>query len=200
MDQRPVRTKRLIIDALLDLIDELPYEAISIKEIAARAGIARTTFYMHYASKEEALGDRLRELNRRFIDRLREAIDEGRYEPSTPGVLGFSAWAGERRLFLALDKAGVAGLIQEAVRRGIDESMRLLSEKGVIERPPHEAYGLMLDYLAGAHGAMLLRWLREGCATDPERLAAFHIEMLSSIRPGAFQVFGPTKGYRFSAS
>ena len=200
MDQRPLRTRRLILDALLDLIEAASYESISIKEIAAKAGIARTTFYMHYTSKEEVLKERLHEINARFIYRLREAIDACRFEPSLPGILSFAAWGEERRFFLALEKARAADLILEAVRRGIDESITLLSERGVIERPPHEAYGLMLDYLAGAHGAMLIRWLRSGCALDPESLAAFHIEMLSSIRPGTFRVFGPTKGYRFSAS
>jgi len=200
MDQRPIRTRRLIFDALLELIEVAPYESISIKEIAAKAGIARTTFYIHYSTKEEVLKERLHEINARFINRLKEAIDVCRFEPSLPGILGFSAWAEERRFFLALEKARAIDLVLEAVRRSIDASITLLSERGVIERPPHDAYGLMLDYLAGAHGAMLIRWLRSGCALDPECLAAFHIEMLSSIRPGAFRVFGPTKGYRFSAS
>lgn len=42
------RTKALICDSMLSLMEEKPYQAITVQEVADRAGICRTTFYTHY--------------------------------------------------------------------------------------------------------------------------------------------------------
>jgi AcrR family transcriptional regulator len=38
--------------ALIELIGEQGYEAITIQEIVDRANVGRTTFYLHYTSKD----------------------------------------------------------------------------------------------------------------------------------------------------
>ena len=47
------RTKRKIFIASLELFSEKGYEATSIEEITATAGIAKGTLYYHFSSKEE---------------------------------------------------------------------------------------------------------------------------------------------------
>ncbi|AGK52858.1 TetR/AcrR family transcriptional regulator [Bacillus sp. 1NLA3E] len=50
-DLRVIRTKESIRDALVKLIDEKGFEAISVKDITTRAKINRGTFYAHYQDK-----------------------------------------------------------------------------------------------------------------------------------------------------
>jgi len=50
-DLRVVRSKKMIKDAFVDLIEKEGYENITIKDIAKRAMINRKTFYSHYESK-----------------------------------------------------------------------------------------------------------------------------------------------------
>lgn len=54
--------------ALLELLDEKELPYITVKEICARAGVSRSTFYLHY----ETIGDLLTEcteaMNQRFLD------------------------------------------------------------------------------------------------------------------------------------
>ncbi len=50
-DLRIVRTKELIRDALIDLIDEKSFDAITVRDITNKAGINRGTFYAHYQDK-----------------------------------------------------------------------------------------------------------------------------------------------------
>ncbi|TEB12009.1 DNA-binding transcriptional regulator EnvR [Pelotomaculum sp. FP] len=50
-DLRVVRSKKMIKDAFVDLIEKEGYENITIKDIAKRAMINRKTFYCHYESK-----------------------------------------------------------------------------------------------------------------------------------------------------
>src|SRR5262245_22263068 len=52
-DRRVQRTRELLQKALLELIDEHGYESITIQDIADRANVARTTFYVHYHSKDD---------------------------------------------------------------------------------------------------------------------------------------------------
>ncbi|QBO36858.1 TetR/AcrR family transcriptional regulator [Periweissella cryptocerci] len=55
-------SKDWIIKALLSLMQEKEYQAIKVTEIAKRAGIARLTFYRHFATKEDVLRERSRQL------------------------------------------------------------------------------------------------------------------------------------------
>ncbi|WP_045521234.1 TetR/AcrR family transcriptional regulator [Neobacillus niacini] len=50
-DLRIIRTKESIRDALVELIDEKGFEAITVKDITTRAKINRGTFYAHYQDK-----------------------------------------------------------------------------------------------------------------------------------------------------
>lgn len=52
-DRRTQRTRDLLQKALIDLIDEKGYEAITISDIVERANVGRTTFYAHYTSKDD---------------------------------------------------------------------------------------------------------------------------------------------------
>lgn len=54
-DPRVLRTKRRLKRALLELIDEVGYETITVELLTARADVARSTFYAHYSAKEDLL-------------------------------------------------------------------------------------------------------------------------------------------------
>src|SRR5690349_3955430 len=54
-DRRVERTRQLLEAALLSLIKEKEFEAISVQEIIDRANVGRATFYAHYDNKEDLL-------------------------------------------------------------------------------------------------------------------------------------------------
>lgn len=56
-DRRIRKTKLRLKQALLELIDEQQYDAITIHDITRRADVGRSTFYSHFDSKEELLFD-----------------------------------------------------------------------------------------------------------------------------------------------
>lgn len=59
MDARIVRTRRRLQEALFELARERGVDEISVSDIAARAGVNRSTFYQHYSDKETLLADAL---------------------------------------------------------------------------------------------------------------------------------------------
>ncbi len=52
-DRRVQRTHELLQKALIELITERGYDAITIQDIADRAYVGRTTFYQYYNSKDD---------------------------------------------------------------------------------------------------------------------------------------------------
>lgn len=55
MDPRVIRTRQLLRDALVELIDEQGYEKITVQDITKRATLNRATFYLHFRDKLDLL-------------------------------------------------------------------------------------------------------------------------------------------------
>lgn len=56
-NQRVVLTKRLLKDSLLELMKTKSIQNVSVKELCDVSGINRSTFYNHYDSPNELLGE-----------------------------------------------------------------------------------------------------------------------------------------------
>lgn len=69
-DRRIERTKRLLRDALISLISERGYPAITVQDITDRADVSRTTFYLHYRDKDELLHSSLSEMYGQFLKHM----------------------------------------------------------------------------------------------------------------------------------
>jgi AcrR family transcriptional regulator len=52
-DARAKRTRERLSWALVDLVREKDYDAISVQEVAARAQVGRSTFYAHFRDKDD---------------------------------------------------------------------------------------------------------------------------------------------------
>jgi len=56
-DARQLRSRRALTGAMLELLEEKPFDQVTIREISARAGTGYATFFRHYATKEALLAD-----------------------------------------------------------------------------------------------------------------------------------------------
>ena len=68
-DLRVRKTKEAIRSAFKDMICEMDYNQITIKELTARAQINRKTFYLHYADLDDLLAELQDEIAENFIKR-----------------------------------------------------------------------------------------------------------------------------------
>jgi AcrR family transcriptional regulator len=59
VDPRIAKTKLRLQEALFELVSERGIDDVSVGDIADRAGVNRTTFYLHYSDKETLLADAL---------------------------------------------------------------------------------------------------------------------------------------------
>lgn len=86
-DKRITRTKRNIKATLTDILQEVPFEKISVAEICRRGDISRITFYAHYEDKY-ALAEEI------FSDHVQEAYDkyhalQAENNPEDNGFVGY---------------------------------------------------------------------------------------------------------------
>ena len=68
-DLRVVKTKEIIKNTFKDMISEMDYEEITIKELTNRAKINRKTFYLHYKSLDDLLLELQNSIANNFIEK-----------------------------------------------------------------------------------------------------------------------------------
>lgn len=73
MDIRVKKTKRAIQKTFIDLLREKPIEKITVKEIAERAEINKTTFYSHYETLDALTAEMERQTVQLVCDNMRGA-------------------------------------------------------------------------------------------------------------------------------
>jgi len=73
---RSARSHQAILQATLELLAEVGFEAMSIEAISARAGVGKTTIYRRYSGKEELVAD--------AIESMREEV----FIPDTGSLWG----------------------------------------------------------------------------------------------------------------
>ncbi|MEF7494491.1 TetR-like C-terminal domain-containing protein [Lysinibacillus sphaericus] len=71
MDPRVIRTRQLLRDALVELIDEQGYEKITVQDITQRA-----TFYLHYRDKLDLLYQSSEEILHELVGSIHPTVEE----------------------------------------------------------------------------------------------------------------------------
>lgn len=70
LDRRVLRTRKLLRDAMMALIMEDGYDAISIQDITDKANLGRATFYLHFKDKDELLSEVMQEFITEFMGQV----------------------------------------------------------------------------------------------------------------------------------
>ena len=158
------RTRHLLHHALLALLRERGWDAISVQDVCARADVGRSTFYVHFADKEELLISGFAELR----SHLRAAAVA---EPSKP--LAFTrALLEHTHEYEPVYRALLGRRTAQVVYRAwIDVVTELLDEdlaKRVAAGPLRSA---AVRYLAGAMWELLSWW-----SEQPRRTSALDLD------------------------
>lgn len=119
VDRRVRRSRQLLHEALVALILERGWDRVTVQAVCDRAGVGRSTFYVHFADKEDLLVGGLEHVR----DDLRRQLRATNQKPFA-FVGGLIAHADEsRRLFRAVigKRAGLA--VQRRFREVVGELM-----------------------------------------------------------------------------
>ncbi len=70
-----------LIEVATELFNRLGYHASGVDRVIAEAGIAKTTLYRHFKSKDELIVTVLRRIDAQYRDDMRQAVDTLAREP-----------------------------------------------------------------------------------------------------------------------
>jgi AcrR family transcriptional regulator len=164
-DARVVRTREALREAMIELAAELPLEAITVRAIAARAGVGYATFFRHYVDKEALLADVADMLTKAFLERVRPVLLA---QDRRGAARSLCAFVEDN---LPIHKALIAGGSGETVRTGmLRQTIETMGQarKAAGEGPYDE---LLLFHLVSSILNLLAWWLRNFESVDAELMA-----------------------------
>jgi AcrR family transcriptional regulator len=174
-DRRVQRTRGVLRQALVDLILERGWEDITIQDICRRAAVGRSTFYTHYADKEDLLlggFDDLRQMLREVRGRARPTR-AGQTQPSLAFTLPLLEHVRENlRVFRALVGRRSGHVVEREFRRVVVDIT--LEEIVEMSRAPRlTTAGTALGHcLAGALTGLITWWLDARTPMSPQEVQA----------------------------
>jgi len=163
-DRRVERTRENLQKALIELIAERGYDAITIQNIVDRANIGRTTFYLHYSSKDELFMSCHEAIVSQFhIGLLHPRSREELLSPEIPPGMtsAYQHLENGRALLYPIFQGKDSQLILLQIRdrsaREIEANLRTIFA-GADSTIPLD---LLANYLAGAQIALMQWWLEK---------------------------------------
>jgi AcrR family transcriptional regulator len=176
VDPRVVRTHKLLREALIELIAERGYEAITVRDITERATLNRATFYLHFSDKEDLL-------NRGFEEIWAELTPENPFPHSPHESLSLDATHDKVRADfehlakyasfyrVMIGKAGVGSFVrrmQEHVQETIALRLRPAAAFRRAADPPLE---IVLRFVSTAYVGLMRWWLENDMPKTPDEMA-----------------------------
>lgn len=166
------KSKYFLSNSLLNLMQEKPYEKISINEVARRGYVSRTTFYNHFASKDEIL--------QFLIENAMGAMREIPMPEDEAQFLSFleadiERMERSRALLLLLRKNGLIELVPEFVR-GALQSLAARSKKAAMCFPDARAMDAFCRYESALTFYSSFWFLEREAVETPAQLARIMLD------------------------
>lgn len=168
-DKRVRRTRDALGDAMIALMQEKPFEEVTVRQVLERAGVSRSTFYEHYSGKNDLFMSDVEEFFGMMASLLeRKKEKSNRVVP----VAEMLAHFGEMGEFVRAMNA--AGKLQDVMEMG-----RGLFAQGIERRLANRVEGKNLsaferaasaEALAGAFISLATWWISRGRKATPEEM------------------------------
>lgn len=165
--------------AFLTLLEKKDFAYITVKEICEKAGVNRTTFYLHYETLEDLLSESTEYMNEQFIaymkldtdifmKKIMECPIDKLYLITPEYLIPYLNYVREhKRLFLTAVKN--AKLLR--LEKNYDNMFRFIFEP-ILERyqvPAENRRYIMTFYVQGLM-AIISQWLRNDCKDSLEQI------------------------------
>ncbi|MDN3018931.1 TetR-like C-terminal domain-containing protein [Paenibacillus sp. BSR1-1] len=172
VDPRILRTRQLIKDALIDLLQEMELNKITVNRIAERATINRVTFYLHYRDIQDMMEKMAQEMAEDIEDIMRSATDkestgetdslmlESLLEHIAGNGKFYKVVLGTRRTPIFTER--LLKILTEAITKRTEKSFRASSD---VQRDVAIWYG------SSALIGTIVAWLRNDMPYTPQYLA-----------------------------
>ncbi|WP_052344305.1 TetR/AcrR family transcriptional regulator [Bacillus ndiopicus] len=152
-----IQSQKWLVTALLDLMKEKPFDAITVKEVAKKADLDRSTFYRNFKTKEDILNLYLNKLAEEYTNRL---VTAGEIDMRKVSKIFLEFMNEHIDLICSLRKNGLSSFLLDAFNRCLPTIHALTQDKF-----PHtiseENLEFALAFNAGGMWNILMKWIDE---------------------------------------
>jgi AcrR family transcriptional regulator len=186
LDRRVVRTRQLLRSALLALILEKGYDAVTVQEIAERANLGRATFYLHYpGGKDELLSSSLEEIYAALVERIQRMTHEEILSGSSPpSLIAFQHAAENRDLYRIILSGQGAGAVARRIREYLAGVIQSQLKQRVGENNDTLPFEVIANYMAGALITLIAWWLENNMPHSAEEMSQIFFRLTSQGTTG----------------
>ena len=177
-DRRIQYTKRMLQDAVFELLKEKSVNEISVTELCAKANINRGSFYKYYTN----IYDLLYQIKNKFLTSARETVDEifatqDTYEMFVKLLVLIS---NNREIFsMITNSSHSSDIINEVAGPAYVMSVQtwLTNQSGISE----EKFMYIFNFLVGGAVFTIGKWLDNECKEDIPSVAKYLAECTDSV-------------------
>lgn len=166
MDLRVRKTREAIRRTFEEMILEMDFEDITVKELAKRARINRRTFYLHYETLDCLLSELKGELTQKYIERTRELERPRDMDKLTREFFLYSEELGELG-----ERITCSGTYRGISRELTNDIMEQTWEKDR-PRPEQDPYRrrVVMEFVSQGTLAVYRQWVAEGKKVPIEQI------------------------------
>ncbi len=164
-DLRVQRTRHLLRDALIGLVNEQGYDNVSIRDITQTAQVGYKTFFRHYTSKEALLSA--------LVDELIGEFRSGILSPDTPDALKKNtqlaleiALANKELYLVLLQSPASQQLLKPVLEMGREDGKWFFAGTKLPE-------ALVASHFANSMLSLIRWWLEEDQAYTAEEMVEY---------------------------
>ncbi|BCL77581.1 TetR family transcriptional regulator [Ktedonobacteria bacterium brp13] len=169
-DRRSLRTRHLVHSALMELLLEKRYEAITVRDILNRAGIGSSTFYAHYFDKEDVRTDVIEHMLEQLLPSMVQKTVEQGVLPSLEIFRQIQEHS-QHRHFQALMRGHAEERIWEVLQTRLSTIIeQTLASANAKKNAPSVPLEVVASYLSGAFLHLLKWWIKAEIPYSPERM------------------------------
>jgi len=180
LDRRVMRTRQLLQSALMALILEKGYDAVTVLEITERANLGRATFYLHYpGGKDELLTKSLEEIFDELVGRIEPRTQEQVLSGiNPPSLIAFQHAAENRDLYRVILSGQGAGPVARRIREYLaDVIQSQLTEWA--DKNKDAPFEIVAHYMAGALITLIAWWLENDMPHSAEYMSQIFFRLTS---------------------
>jgi AcrR family transcriptional regulator len=167
IDRRTARTRRLLHEALMRLIVRKDYDAITVQDLLDEADVGRSTFYAHFAGKDELLRKGFERLRQELSVGPPHAVEQGNVAPLAFSSVMFAHAAHYRENYRAMVGSRGGAIVRAEVRRVL-----LGFIEPELDRPSHRGIptDLVARYVVDGFQTVLEWWLDRHPQLEPAQV------------------------------
>lgn len=184
-DSKYFHTALLMNEALLLLLEKKEFEFITVKEVCEKAGVHRTTFYLHYNDMNDLLIETIEGVNKKFHASFNHkkfnvttASKEDSYFITEEYLIPYLNFVkNNKRLFKLIHDKPYLFHNKKTLQEMYQQTFTFILDKYKV-KDKDKIY--IFSFFSQGTLAIILKWVEKDCKEEVEYISNFIIQLVES--------------------